>query len=117
MRARGDFGWKVKTENGRLKVSEAFSGGAAERGGVSPGDEIVAAEGIRATEDFLRRIATERGPRARVRVTVFRRERLLFLRLTLGSRKAGVWKIAPVEKARPAAKRLRLRWLRAPVSA
>lgn len=116
-KTRGDFGWKMKTENGRLKVSEVLSGGAAERGGVSPGDEIVAADGTRATEDFLRRIATERGPRARVRVTVFRRERLLSLRATLGARKAGVWKIVPAEGAAPAAKRLARRWLGAPVSA
>jgi predicted metalloprotease with PDZ domain len=117
VKTRGNFGWKLKTENGRLKVSEILSGGAAERGGVSPGDEIVAADGTRATEDFLRRITTERGPHARVPVTVFRRERLLFLRLTLGARKAGVWKITPAKDAAPAAKRLARRWLGAPVSA
>ncbi len=117
VKTRGDFGWKTKTENGRIKVSEVLSGGAAERGGVSPGDEIVAAEAVRASEDFLRRIATEAGPRARVRVTVFRRERLLSLRLTLGASKAGVWKVVPVSKAPPAAKRLARRWLGVPVSA
>jgi predicted metalloprotease with PDZ domain len=117
VKTRGNFGWKLKTENGRLKVSEILSGDAAERGGVSPGDEIVAADGTRATEEFLRRITTERGPRARVPVTVFRRERLLSLRLTLGARKAGVWKITPAKDAAPAAKRLARRWLGAPVSA
>ena len=118
VKTRGDFGWKTKVENGRLRVSEVLSGGAAERAGVSPGDEIVAADGVRATEDFLRRNATEGGPRARVRVEVFRRARsLLPLRLILGARKAGVWKIVPLSKAAPAARRLARRWLRAPVSA
>jgi predicted metalloprotease with PDZ domain len=117
VKTRGDFGWKTKTENGRVKATEVLSGGAAERGGVSPGDEIVAADDTRATEDFLRRIATERGPRARVRVTVFRRERLLSLRLTLGARKAGVWKVESVEDAPAAAKRFARRWLGRPVSA
>ncbi len=117
VKVRGDFGWKTKTESGRVKATEILSGGAAERGGVSPGDEIVALDGTRATEDFLRRIVTERGPRARVRVTVFRRERLLSLRLTLGARKAGVWKVEGVKKPSAAAKRLARRWLGAPVSA
>jgi predicted metalloprotease with PDZ domain len=117
VKTRGDFGWKTKTENGRVKATEVLSGGAAERGGVSPGDEIVAADGARATEDSLRMIAAERGPRARVRVAVFRRERLLSLRLTLGARKAGVWKIERVEDAPAAAKRLARRWLGRPLSA
>jgi hypothetical protein len=44
-------------------------------------------------------------------VTVLRRDRLATFRLVLGARKAGVWKIAPLEKAPAAAKRLARRWL------
>ena len=117
VKTRGDFGWKVKAENGRVKVTDVLEGGAAERAGVSPGDEIVAVDGVRGTEDFLRRNATERGPRARVSVSLFRRDRLLLLRLTLGARKAGVWKVVPLPKAAPAVRRLAKRWLGAAVSA
>ena len=116
VKTRGDFGWKTRTENGRLLVAEVRAGGAAMRAGMSAGDEIVAIDGVRASEDFLRRKAIEAGPSARIRVTVFRRERLRELGLVLGRRKAGVWKIRPVPEAPAAAKRLARRWLRVPVS-
>ena len=117
VKTRGSFGWKLKTENGRLLVSEVLERGAAQKGGVNAGDELVAVDDIRATEDFLRRKAVETGPGARVRVTVLRRDRVTTFRLTLGARKAGVWKIAPAKGAAPAAKRLARRWLGSPVSA
>ncbi|HEY3348719.1 MAG TPA: PDZ domain-containing protein [Thermoanaerobaculia bacterium] len=114
VRTRGDFGWKTKTENGRLLVAEVREGGAAMRAGVSAADEIVAIDGVRASEDFLRRKAIEAGPGARIRVSVFRRERLREIGLALGARKAGVWKIAPAKGASPTAKRLARRWLGGP---
>jgi predicted metalloprotease with PDZ domain len=117
VRTRGEFGWKTKSENGKLLVAEVREGGAAMRAGVSAADEIVAVDGVRASEDFLRRRAIEARPGSRVRVSVFRRERLRSLDLILGARKAGVWKIAPLPKAAPAAKRLARRWLRVPVGA
>ena len=111
VKTRGDFGWKTRTENGRVLVSEVLEGGAAQRGGVSTGDELVAVNESRATEDFLRRTSIEAGPAARVRVTVLRRDRLGTLRLVLGARKAGVWKIEPSKDAQASAKRLARRWL------
>jgi predicted metalloprotease with PDZ domain len=84
---------------------------------VSAADEIVAVDGVRASEDFLRRKTIEAGPGSRVRVSVFRRERLRSLDLILGARKAGVWKIKPLANASPAAKRLARRWLGVAVSA
>ena len=117
VKTRGDFGWKVKAENGRLLVAEVREGGAAMRAGMSAADEILAIDGVRASEDFLRRKAIEAGPGARIRVTVFRRERLRELGLVLGARKAGTWKIRPLPDAPAAAKRLARRWLKAPVSA
>jgi predicted metalloprotease with PDZ domain len=117
VKIRGDFGWKTKTENGRLLVAEVREGGGAMRAGVSAADEIAAIDGVRASEDFLRRKAIEAGPGARIRVTVFRRERLREFGLVLGARKSGVWKIVPAKGAAPAAKRLARRWLKVPVSA
>jgi predicted metalloprotease with PDZ domain len=114
VKTRGDFGWKTKTENGRLLVAEVRAGGAAMRAGMSAADEIVAIDGVRASEDFLRRITNEHGPGDRVGVTVFRRDRLRELGLVLGSRKAGVWKVRPLPDAPSAAKRLARRWLGVP---
>jgi predicted metalloprotease with PDZ domain len=117
VKTRGDFGWKTKTENGRVVVAEVHEGGAAWRAGVSAGDEVVAVEGIRASEEFLRRKSIEAAPGARLRVSVFRRERLRDLGVVLGARKAGVWKIRPVKDASPGARRLAKRWLGVAVSA
>ena len=114
VKTRGDFGWKTKTENARLLVAEVRAGGAAMRAGMSAADEIVAIDGVRASEDFLRRITNEHGPGDRVGVTVFRRDRLRELGLVLGSRKAGVWKVRPLPDAPSAAKRLARRWLGVP---
>jgi predicted metalloprotease with PDZ domain len=116
VKTRGDFGWKTKTENGRLIVAEVREGGASQRAGVNAADEIVAVDDVRATEDFLRRKSVETAPGGRVRVTVLRRDRLVALRLVLGARKAGIWKIRPLPEAPAAAKRLARRWLRVPVS-
>jgi predicted metalloprotease with PDZ domain len=115
VKTRGDFGWKTKTESGRLLVAEVREGGAAMRAGVSAADELVAIDGVRASEDFLRRTTIEHGPGDRVGVTVFRRERLRAFPLVLGGRKAGVWKIEPAKDAPAAAKRLARRWLGVPV--
>ena len=115
VKARGDFGWKTKTENGRLVVAEVHTGGAAQAGGVNAGDELVAVDGVKATEESLKRIACDIAPGTRVRVTVFRRDRLATHRVALGARKAGAWRIEPATGAPAAARRLARRWLGVPV--
>jgi predicted metalloprotease with PDZ domain len=117
VKTRAQFGWKTKTENGRLMVAEVHAGGASEAGGVNAGDELVAVDGVRATEDSLKRIARDASPGSRVTATVFRRDRLGTHRVTLGARKAGVWRIEGVQDASAAAKRLARRWLGTSVSA
>jgi predicted metalloprotease with PDZ domain len=117
VKTRADFGWRTKTENGRVVVSEVLEGGPAMKCGVSAADEIVALDGIRATEDILRRMAVERPPLRPVRVTVFRREQLRSHSLVLGARKDGQWKIVGLKDASPAAGRLKKRWLKTRVSA
>ena len=58
----------------------------------STGDRRISFEGKRPSA----------GPRARVSVSRVPPRRLLLLRLTLGARKAGVWKVVPLPKAAPA---------------
>ncbi|MEO8586732.1 MAG: PDZ domain-containing protein [Acidobacteriota bacterium] len=111
-RVRATFGWRTKSENGRLSVAEVLSDGAAERGGVNAGDLLVALDGIRATEDLVARLEKERRPGSRVAVTVFRRDVLATLRIRLDARRASVWKIDALADATPEARRLKARWLR-----
>lgn len=110
-RVRATFGWKTKSESGRLIVAEVIAGGPAERAGVSAGDHLVAVDGLRATEDLVVRLEKERKPESRVDVTVFRRDVLETHRVRLGGRRASVWKIDARADAPPEARRLKKRWL------
>jgi predicted metalloprotease with PDZ domain len=110
-RVRATFGWKTKVENGRLVVAEVFADGPAQRGGVNAGDLLVAVDGLRATEELLVRLEKERKPGSRVAVMVFRRDVLGTHRVSLGGRRASVWKIDALADALPGARRLKKRWL------
>jgi predicted metalloprotease with PDZ domain len=111
------FGWKAKTENGRLIVAEVLAGGPAQQGGVNAGDVLVAVDGFRASEEAVSRFEKERKPGSTVVVTVFRRDLLETHHVRLGRRRASTWKIDVEPEAPPSARRLKKRWLRARVSA
>ncbi len=115
-RLRAHFGWKTRSENGRLVVAEVLSGGPAERGGVSAGDVLVAVEGLRASEESVARFEKERRPGATALVTVFRRDLLEMHRVRLGERRASVFRIDALPGAKAAARRLKKRWLKTSVS-
>jgi predicted metalloprotease with PDZ domain len=110
-RVRASFGWRAKSESGRLVVAEVVAGGSAERAGVSAGDHVVAVDGLRATEELVARLEKERSPGSRVDVTVFRRDVLATHRVRLGGRRASVWKLDAVAEAPAEARRLGKRWL------
>ncbi|HEX5855205.1 MAG TPA: PDZ domain-containing protein, partial [Thermoanaerobaculia bacterium] len=78
------FGWKTKSECGRLVVAEVLAGGPAQRGGVSAGDVLVAVEGLRASEESVARFEKEHKPGTTALVAVFRRDFLEMHRVRLG---------------------------------
>jgi predicted metalloprotease with PDZ domain len=110
-RVRATFGWKTKSENGRLVVAEVFADGPAQRGGVNAGDLLVAVDGLRATEELVARLEKERTPGSRVDVAVFRRDVLETHRVRVGGRRASVWRIDALADAPADARRLKKRWL------
>ncbi len=110
-RVRATFGWRTKAESGRIVVAEVFADGPAERAGVNAGDLLVAVDGLRATEDLVARLETERKPESHVDVAVFRRDVLGMHRVRLGKRRASVWKIDDLAGASADARRLKKRWL------
>jgi len=114
---RALFGWKTKSENGRLVVAEVLAGGPAQRGGVNAGDVLVAVEGLRASEESVARFEKERKPGASALVTVFRRDLLEMHRVRLGERRASVFRIDALPGAGAGARRLKKRWLKTSVSA
>lgn len=60
------------------KVSTVFDGSPAQVAGISPGDELIAVDGLRATSDGeLRSLLSTRKIGEQVRFSLFRRQRLL----------------------------------------
>ena len=114
---RGDFGWKTKTDGGRLLVSEVYDGRAACAAGVSAGDEVVALDGVRADEEQLKRFARDVSPGRAVRLHLFRLGRLVEVPLVLGARRAVGLEIVPDPAAGAREKSLLAGWLGAPVPA
>lgn len=72
---------------GRLKVSSVPEGTPALRDGLYAGDEVLAVDGWRVADArSLDHLLEERAPGERVDLTVFRRDRLCTLGVTLGER-------------------------------
>lgn len=69
--------WVGVTASGN-KVTQVFDGSPAQMAGISPGDELIAIDGFRATSDGdLRNLLLARRIGDTVEVTLFRRHRLL----------------------------------------
>ena len=81
------LGADLKTRSGKAVFTSVFNGGPAERAGISPGDELVAIDGLRVSasgsDTHIRRFRVN----DKSEITVFRGDELLRLRLT--------WKAAP----------------------
>jgi predicted metalloprotease with PDZ domain len=77
------LGLRTKVEQGRLTVATVSTGGPAEQGGIASGDELLALDGFRIDDDKLKARLTERRAGDQVALTLFRRDRLLQVAVTL----------------------------------
>jgi predicted metalloprotease with PDZ domain len=91
--------------------------GPGERGGLAPGDEIVALDAFRVDERSLRERLAGRVPGEPVRVALFRREELLEIEVTLGARPYDRFEVAPRADADEAARARYQAWLGEPLPA
>lgn len=114
VKTKADFGWKTKKEDARLVVAEVFAGRAAYEAGISAGDELVALDGVKADEEQLKRIERDAPPGTTVRVSLFRRARLLELAVPLGGRRDFTYRLAEDPKAPASARSLYAAWLGRP---
>lgn len=71
-------------ENGRLNIRTIAVGTPAYEQGLNTGDQIVAIDGNRASTTFMTSYLNEKKPNDKVRLTVFRFDRLRDLDFTLG---------------------------------
>jgi len=94
------LGTNMKNEGGRAVVASTLSGSPAEAAGLYAGDEIVAADGWKvASESALGERLAARKPGETVRLTLFRRDELRELSVTLGEGPKDKWEIVPRKDA------------------
>jgi predicted metalloprotease with PDZ domain len=83
---RNSLGLRLRDEGSRCLITHVLEGGAAQAAGLSAGDQLVALHGLRTTANNYRK-RLERLPRnVPIQATVFRRDELLQLSLTVQAR-------------------------------
>jgi predicted metalloprotease with PDZ domain len=71
------LGVRTATRGGELAIATAYSGGAAQRAGLSAGDVLVAIDGLRVDEKSLKTLLSRRRAGDVVTIHAFRRDELL----------------------------------------
>lgn len=77
------LGLKFKTDNGRTRVAHVLADGPAYTAGVYANDELLALDSMRIDEERLKTRLSERAPGDTVTLSLFRRDELLHIPVTL----------------------------------
>ncbi|HZL70970.1 MAG TPA: PDZ domain-containing protein, partial [Planctomycetota bacterium] len=80
--------------------------------GLSPGDEIVAVDGAKATAENFSTLLKDFAPGRKAKITVFRGPRLVHVPVTLGRKENVSLAIRPAKKAGALEKAIHRGWLR-----
>lgn len=91
------LGANLSQQGERLNVTSIPAGTPAYEQGLNTGDQIVAVDGYRASQQFLQSYLAEKKPSDKVTLTVFRFDKLLELEIELGKRPTGQYRIVAVE--------------------
>ncbi|MGI8494630.1 MAG: M61 family metallopeptidase [Pyrinomonadaceae bacterium] len=91
------LGANTRPDGEKLMITSVPAGTPAYDQGLNANDQIVAVDGIRATQSFLQSYLNEKHPGDKVKITVFRFDELRDFDITLGGRAAPNYKIAAVE--------------------
>lgn len=105
----GYLGLSFKAD--RLTVSAVYADGPAERAGLCPEDEIVAADGYRLSPETCPSRLEQQPPHTQVTLTFFRREELRSTVLTLGERPLDTYWIEKLDGASEAQRHAYREWL------
>ncbi len=105
------LGLRIADAGGRLKVTNALAGGAAQRAGLSAGDELVAIDGLRADMSNFKTILGRRQTRARTTILAFRRDELMRFEIEISRAPDTEASITLAPRPSAAARRLRAAWL------
>jgi predicted metalloprotease with PDZ domain len=117
VRTKGDGkpkGWLGVTTKGSSTLATVLEGSPAQEAGLYVDDEVVALDGWRVDGAGLLSRCDDKAPGDTVRLTVFRRDRLLEVPVTLGQKPADAVWLSRVDKPTDAQKAAYQAWLGAP---
>jgi predicted metalloprotease with PDZ domain len=109
--ATPDVGIDTEARDGFAYIKTVYEGSAAAAAGLSPGDLLLAIDGLRVPAERLKSRLRAQAPGRRLCLTVFRRDRLTELELELTREYELEYLIRPVEKAPRRQVELREAWL------
>lgn len=112
---RAYFGASLVQSNDRLMVTSVRAGTPAYTQGISFDDQIVALDGWRVTLDQWDARMAEKISGDKITLTIFRRDKLRTVEITLGGRVVAPYKIVPVAGPSDDQQRLYQGWLGAPL--
>ncbi len=112
-RSRAYIGADLGEEGGRLTVRTVPAGTPAYEQGLNTGDQIVAIDGYRAGQSFLQSYLNEKKPNDKVRLTLFRFDKLRDITFTLGGNLRKDYSFAPLENPTADQRRLYKEYLNA----
>jgi predicted metalloprotease with PDZ domain len=108
---RAFLGADLEQDQDRLMVRSVRAGSPAYEQGLNAGDQIVALDNIRVTQDsFLARLA-ERKAGSLINLTIFRFDDLSTLLIKLGARTDGTYKLVPLPNQTELQKQIYRAWL------
>jgi predicted metalloprotease with PDZ domain len=84
-KSRAYIGADTSDENGRLTIRSLTANTPAYEQGLNTGDQIVAIDGYRASQSFMQSYIGEKKPNDKVKLTIFRFDKLRDVTFTLGS--------------------------------
>jgi predicted metalloprotease with PDZ domain len=107
------LGVDLSDDGSRLTVRSLPAGTPGYQYGLNTGDQIVAIDGFRADQTFLRNYVDERKPGDTIKLTVFRFDRMREITVTLGSNPRKDYELIPVASPTDEQKRLYRAYLNA----
>ena len=96
-KGRAYIGADLAEDAGKLTVRSVPAGSPAYEQGLNSGDQIVAIDGNRASQTFLQSYLAERKPDEKVKLTLFRFDRLSEITFTLGENMRKEYKFEPLK--------------------
>ena len=107
----GDLGVMVEDQGGLARVRHAFAGRPGYAAGLTPGDEIVAINGVKVTFEGLEKALEQYPAGTPADLTIFRRGYLHRVALTTGARPPSAYEFTPMDSAPEPARKVYESWI------